>query len=204
MSFKQKGNNSCQTQCWWSLQSFVYNWFISTFSSMPSLLFSYSPSYFSLEDILLQDVRVSCKFEVAVPKLGTISYLLYPFLILILCVNLYRNAGSVSWLWRPKARLQSWAAILDGTNSLLQKSGNFWSAPILQSKLQVKSLSCVQKYFLILINSFRQILKADSFVVDLHKWGPYFYDLGLHVANLGLKDSLDIKRCLIDVIQFNL
>jgi len=58
---------------------------------MPSLLFSYSPSYFSLEDILLQDVRVSCKFEVAVPKLGTISYLLYPFLILTLCVNLKKE-----------------------------------------------------------------------------------------------------------------
>jgi hypothetical protein len=37
---------------------------------MPHLHFSYSPNYFSIEDIVLQDVRVSCKFEVAVPKLG--------------------------------------------------------------------------------------------------------------------------------------
>ena len=37
---------------------------------MPSLQFSYSPNYFSLEDIILQDVRVSCKVEVGVPKLG--------------------------------------------------------------------------------------------------------------------------------------
>ena len=41
---------------------------------MPQLLFSYNPSYFSIEDIVLQDVRVSCKFEVAVPKLGIKNY----------------------------------------------------------------------------------------------------------------------------------
>lgn len=33
-------------------------------------MFSYSPNYFSIEDILLQDLRVSCTFEVGVPKLG--------------------------------------------------------------------------------------------------------------------------------------
>jgi hypothetical protein len=40
---------------------------------MPSLQLSYNPNYFSLEDIVLQDVRVSCKFEVGVPKLGTLN-----------------------------------------------------------------------------------------------------------------------------------
>lgn len=42
---------------------------------MPKLIFSYSPNYFSIEDIVLQDVRVSCKFEVSVPKLGKNKYL---------------------------------------------------------------------------------------------------------------------------------
>ena len=41
---------------------------------MPFLSLSYSPNYFSIEDIVLQDTRVSCKFEVNVPKLG--NYLL--------------------------------------------------------------------------------------------------------------------------------
>ena len=45
---------------------------------MPQLHFSYSPNYFSIEDIVLQDIRVSCKFEVAVPKLGNTR----PFFIL--------------------------------------------------------------------------------------------------------------------------
>ena len=48
----------------------------------------------------------------------------------------------------------------------------------------------------------RQILKADSFVVDLHKWGPHFYDLGLHVVHLELRDSLDMKHCLIEVNKY--
>jgi hypothetical protein len=47
---------------------------------MPQLHFSYSPNYFSIEDIVLQDIRVSCKFEVAVPKLGkTKPFLYYKF-----------------------------------------------------------------------------------------------------------------------------
>jgi len=37
---------------------------------MSFLSLSYSPNYFSIEDIVLQDTRVSCKFEVNVPKLG--------------------------------------------------------------------------------------------------------------------------------------
>lgn len=43
------------------------------FSFKMPLLLSYSPNYYSLEDILLQDVRVSCTFEVGVPKLGELS-----------------------------------------------------------------------------------------------------------------------------------
>jgi hypothetical protein len=49
---------------------------------MPHLHFSYSPNYFSIEDIVLQDVRVSCKFEVAVPKLGKQAYSILRFFYL--------------------------------------------------------------------------------------------------------------------------
>ena len=60
---------------------------------MPSLQLSYSPNYFSLEDIVLQDVRVSCKFEVGVPKLGIMLEHIYPELKM----NSYNNVG-FSWL----------------------------------------------------------------------------------------------------------
>lgn len=66
----------------------------------------------------------------------------------------------------------------------------------------LKSLAKLTTTFFLLLLYYRQILQADSIVVDLHKWGPYFYDLGLHVANLGLTDSPDIKSSLVKVDYF--
>nr|SVE70131.1 EOG090X0G8U [Eubosmina coregoni] len=129
---------------------------------MPSLQFSYSPNYFSLEDIILQDVRVSCKVEVGVPKLGMLD----------------QSADSEHLKQGSKVELP------------------FWMVPTLHAKKIVTFE--VPRYYKV---NYRQILKADSFVVDLHKWGPYFYDLGLHVANLELRESLDMKRCLIETLQ---
>lgn len=129
---------------------------------MPSLQLSYSPNYFSLEDIVLQDVRVSCKFEVGVPKLGILD----------------QSADSENLKQGSKVELP------------------FWMVPTLHAKKIITFE--VPRYYKV---NYRQILKADSFVVDLHKWGPYFYDLGLHVANLDLKESLDMKRCLIETLQ---
>jgi len=129
---------------------------------MPFLSLSYSPNYFSIEDIVLQDVRVSCKFEVNVPKLGILD----------------QSSDSEDLKQGSKVDIP------------------FWMVPTLHAK-KVVTLE-VPRYYKV---NYRQILKADSFVVDLHKWGPYFYDLGLHVAHLELRDSLDMKRCLIETLQ---
>ncbi len=43
-----------------------------SFEEMLSIAFSYTPNYFSIEDILATQERVSCKFDVTVPKLGKI------------------------------------------------------------------------------------------------------------------------------------
>ena len=93
----------------------------------------------------------------------------------------------------------------------------FWMIPTLHSKKIITfeiprhykvnyrwmfCFDCLEVCFFfvyILFLTYRQILQADSIVVDLHKWGPYFYDLGLHVANLDLKDSPDIKKTLVEV-----
>ena len=48
---------------------------------MPSLKPSYSPNYFSIEDILATQERISCKFEMTVPKLGEFIYFMPPLKI---------------------------------------------------------------------------------------------------------------------------
>nr|SVE93328.1 EOG090X0G8U [Moina brachiata] len=126
------------------------------------LLLSYSPNYYSLEDILLQDVRVSCTFEVGVPKLGML------------------DASSDEKDLKKGSKVEL----------------PFWMVPTLYEK-KVVSFEIPRFYRV----NYRQILKADSQVVNLHKWGPYFYDLGLHIANLDLKESPDMKECLVDTIQ---
>nr|CAH0100694.1 unnamed protein product [Daphnia galeata] len=128
---------------------------------MPQLHFSYSPNYFSIEDIVLQDIRVSCKFEVAVPKLGMLD----------------QSADNEDLKQGSKVELP------------------FWMVPTLHAK-KIITFEIPRHYKV----NYRQILQADSIVVDLHKWGPYFYDLGLHVANLGLTDSPDIKSSLVKTL----
>nr|SVE92722.1 EOG090X0G8U [Megafenestra aurita] len=122
---------------------------------------SYNPSYFSLEDIVLQDVRVSCKFEVSVPKLGVLD---------------------------PSADNEN---LKQGSKVELP----YWMVPTLHSKKVITFE--IPRYYKV---NYRQILVADSNVVNLHKWGPYYYDLGLHIANLELKDSPDIKKSLVETL----
>lgn len=172
---------------------------------MPFLSSSYSPNYFSIEDIVLQDTRVSCKFEVNVPKLG--------------------NHLSSNKFWKIKT-YSNFLGILDqSSDSEDLKQGSkvdipFWMVPTLHAKkvitfevprfykVNYRSVKFIYKIIVVLFSIqinysiIRQILKADSFVVDLHKWGPHFYDLGLHVVHLELRDSLDMKHCLIEVNKY--
>lgn len=45
--------------------------------------------------------------------------------------------------------------------------------------------------------TYREILDADSTVVDLHKLGPNYYKFGTHLAQMGLNDSEDIAKSLV-------
>lgn len=45
--------------------------------------------------------------------------------------------------------------------------------------------------------TYREILEADSTVVDLHTLGPHFYKFGKHLVGLNLKESDEIAKSLI-------
>lgn len=87
---------------------------------MRFLQHSYNPNYFSIEDILLQDVRVSCKVEVNVPKLG---------------MNKTNEKVMILWL-----NLVKFSGMLDASSDCVDlKQGSkvelpFWMVPTLHSK----------------------------------------------------------------------
>ncbi|XP_034944077.1 DNA replication complex GINS protein PSF3 [Chelonus insularis] len=45
--------------------------------------------------------------------------------------------------------------------------------------------------------SYREILEADACAVTLSKWNPYYYELGMLVAQLNSRESESIKNSLI-------
>ena len=46
---------------------------------------------------------------------------------------------------------------------------------------------------------YRQILSADSNVVDLHKAGPYFYVFGTQLLQFEHPDSFDVAKTMLQV-----
>ena len=46
---------------------------------------------------------------------------------------------------------------------------------------------------------YRQILRADANVVDLHKLGPYFYKFGVKLLHFDNDDNPQIAKCLQEV-----
>ena len=45
---------------------------------------------------------------------------------------------------------------------------------------------------------FREILEADSSIVDLNKHGPNYYRFGQHLATMNLPESEDIANSMVD------
>lgn len=45
----------------------------------------------------------------------------------------------------------------------------------------------------------REILKADACVVDLHKFGLFFYEFGAYLSRLEHRDSTEIGSVLVQV-----
>jgi len=48
---------------------------------------------------------------------------------------------------------------------------------------------------------YRDILQADATVIDLHKYGPKYYDFGSYLAKMGHDDSEEIGKCLIQCFK---
>ena len=46
---------------------------------------------------------------------------------------------------------------------------------------------------------YREILSAEASVVDLHKWGPYFYKFGSHLLHFEHPESPSIAKALLQV-----
>lgn len=49
-------------------------------------------------------------------------------------------------------------------------------------------------------DAYREILKADACVVDLHKYGPHFYDIGTKLMHFDDDDNSMVIRSLQEVI----
>ncbi|XP_076069376.1 DNA replication complex GINS protein Psf3 [Oratosquilla oratoria] len=48
---------------------------------------------------------------------------------------------------------------------------------------------------------YREILRADANVVDLHKLGPHFYEFGRHLLPLSGPEGADLHGLLIDTLR---
>ncbi|XP_052824415.1 DNA replication complex GINS protein PSF3 [Octopus bimaculoides] len=48
---------------------------------------------------------------------------------------------------------------------------------------------------------YREVMKADASVVNLHKLGPYFYDLGCKLRYFPFTEIDDVAKSLLDTFQ---
>lgn len=71
-----------------------------------------------------------------------------------------------------------------------------WLAKVLHSRKLV-SIEVPKGYN----ETYREILDADSTVVDLHKLGPRFYSFGKHLVGLNIKESEDIAKSLVNTFH---
>ncbi|KAK2723446.1 DNA replication complex GINS protein PSF3-like [Artemia franciscana] len=72
----------------------------------------------------------------------------------------------------------------------------FWLASFL-FKQRIVSIE-VPKFYK---DYYREILNADPSVVDLKKWGPHYYELGLHLQRLNIREQSDIRKILYDALR---
>ncbi|XP_047118030.1 DNA replication complex GINS protein PSF3 [Schistocerca piceifrons] len=49
--------------------------------------------------------------------------------------------------------------------------------------------------------AYREILKADSCVVDLYKFGAYFYEFGIYISLLGHREGPEIREILVKTFR---
>ena len=74
----------------------------------------------------------------------------------------------------------------------------FWLARALCSRRRhIVSVELPRAYK----ENYRQVLKADPNVVDLHKLGPYFYTFGSHLLAFQLSEASDVANSLVKVCR---
>jgi GINS complex subunit 3 len=72
----------------------------------------------------------------------------------------------------------------------------FWLAKALCSrKRRIVSVEIPKQYR----EGYREILKADANVVNLHKLGPHFYTFGTQLLSFDHSESTDIAKSLLQV-----
>ncbi|XP_034245609.1 DNA replication complex GINS protein PSF3 isoform X2 [Thrips palmi] len=71
----------------------------------------------------------------------------------------------------------------------------FWMASVLKTQRPAIADVGLPKIFK---ESYRDILKADPVVVDLHKLAPYFYEFGMSLCMLNHRESPEIVNVLVE------
>lgn len=146
-----------------------------------SLRVSYSPNYYSLDDILATQERVPCKVALTIQKMG--KY------IFRLCLKYLCNFDILGHL-NPSAAERD---LQPGTSLELP----LWLVSELsQSRAPLVNPELPKIYR----EAYREILKADACAVDLHKFSLFFYELGSHIKRFDKKQ--DVHETLLHVSTF--
>ena len=129
---------------------------------------SYSPGYFSLQDILATQERVPCNVEKDLKDIGFLD----------------PGSENVDLAQGTKLELPYWMVEVRKHSS--DSSGELLLSISLYQGLRT---NIDRNYVTVevpktLKEGFREIMSADPGVVDLHKIGPYYYEFARHLMKL--------------------
>ncbi|KAG0710297.1 DNA replication complex GINS protein PSF3 [Chionoecetes opilio] len=124
---------------------------------------SYSPNYFSLDDILATNEKLPCKFDRAVISMGFLD---------------------------PSARSKD-------LEKGLKLELPLWMASALGSRRKIVSCSLPRAFN----DRYKDILRADASLVDLHALSPYYYELGRHLLPLVGAEGATLGTHLISTLK---
>lgn len=122
-------------------------------------------------------------------------------------VSLCDNHG-LEWIteWETSARLTIPNFILTGFLSHSSDDDTLQPGTKLELPFWLARSLCSQRRHIVSVEmpkvyreNYRQILKADPNVVDLHKLGPFFYGFGSYLLSFQHADAVDIANILVKV-----
>ncbi|KAG8238747.1 hypothetical protein J437_LFUL018575 [Ladona fulva] len=151
------------------------------------LLRSYTPHYFSIDDIMATQERLPCKFEVDVLRLG--EY----------CRN------------QAKIIMSNTTALKVAKKSFLDPSSDdedIKTGTTLELPYWLARALCNRNRSIVSVNipriykeAYREILKAEASVVDLHRLCVYFYEFGSYLSGFNHRDSTEIGNLLVQCFK---